>query len=337
MADVRDTRTERGDGPGTALLPWRDAWQEALYGRHGFYRSPDGPAAHFATATHGATGRVLAQALLGLAAENGLTSIVDVGAGRGELLGHLCAARPVERAGAAPVHLTGVDVVRRPVDLPVGVDWVLSRGGADLPDELSGLSDTLVVAHEWLDVVPCQVAEVDADTVLRERHVDPSTGVESWGPPVAGEQLQWAGEHWFTTIPGERVEVGLTRDRAWADLVDRVDSGLLLAVDYGHVAGGRPPHGTLAAYRKGRLVDPVPDGSCDLTAHVAMDTLDHDELVDQRTALHRLGVDAGTPPLDLARTDPAAYLAALERSSAAALLTARGGFGDFLWAIKRRG
>ena len=318
-------------------MDWLGAWQDALYGPRGFYRSAAGPGAHFTTATHGSTGRVLAEALLRLAAENQLTTVVDVGAGRGELLHHLCAAQRATDAATPRVRLVGVDVEQPAADLPADVEWLLSPGGAALPDELRGLEGVLVVAHEWLDVVPCVVAEVDEATTLRERHVDPATGAESWGPPLSGELLQWAGEHWFTTTPGERVEVGLSRDRAWADLVSRVDSGLLVAIDYGHTAGERPTHGTLTAYREGRQVEPVPDGTCDLTAHVAMDSLDHDELVDQRTALRRLGVDGSAPPVDLARTDPPTYLAALERSSAAAALTARGGFGDFLWAFRRKG
>ena len=81
----------------------------------------------------------------------------------------------------------------------------------------------------------------------------------------------------------------------------------------------------------------MPDGSCDLTAHVAMDSLDHDELVDQRTALRGLGVDGRTPPIALAGSDPHAYLRALASGSAAAVLVAPGGFGDFLWAVKRVG
>jgi hypothetical protein len=81
----------------------------------------------------------------------------------------------------------------------------------------------------------------------------------------------------------------------------------------------------------------VPDGTCDLTAHVAMDSLDHDELVDQRTALRGLGVQGAPPPRQLAADDPAAYLRALSHASAAASLTARGGFGDFWWALKRVG
>ena len=90
---------------------------------------------------------------------------------------------------------------------------------------------------------------------------------------------------------GCRVEVGSARDLAWADLVARVRRGTLLAVDYGHTRGDRPAHGTLTAYRDGALVAPVPDGSCDLTAHVAVDALDHDEVTTQRTALRDLGVD----------------------------------------------
>jgi SAM-dependent MidA family methyltransferase len=314
------------------VVTWRDAWHEALYGAHGFYRAPDGPAAHFTTATHGDLGRVLAQALATMADQHGATRVVDVGAGRGELLGHLAAARP-------DLALTGVDVVPRPPGLDPAVAWVESPGGAALPQHaaLSDLDDVLVVAHEWLDVVPCTVAEVDARGVLRVVHVEPATGTERLGAPLAGDELAWAREHWPTTTPGERVEVGLDRDRAWSDLLTRVRRGVAVAVDYGHRAGARPPHGTLAAYRSGRADVPLADGTCDLTAHVAMDTLDHDELLDQRTALVGLGVDATTPDHGLAHRDPSAYLSALAGSSAAAALTARGGFGDFLWAVSRRG
>ena len=62
-----------------------------------------------------------------------------------------------------------------------------------------------------------------------------------------------------------------------SDLGSRVRRGAVLAVDYGHTVGERPADGTLTAYRAGALVVPVPDGSCDLTAHVAIDSLEHDE------------------------------------------------------------
>jgi SAM-dependent MidA family methyltransferase len=311
-------------------VDWQAAWQDALYGPRGFYRGTGGPVEHFSTATHGGPGEVLAVALARLARENGLTQVVDVGAGRGELLAHLYAADP-------GLRLTGVDVVPRPEGLEQSVDWLVAPGGPALPAKLRDLDEALVVAHEWLDVVPCPVAQVADDAVLRRVLVDPVTGEESSGPPLAADELDWASAHWPAAAVGERVEVGLTRDRAWSDLVGRVRRGVVVAVEYGHRAGDRPAGGTLTAYRSGRQVTPVPDGSCDLTAHVAMDSLDHDELLDQRTALRGLGVSGRTPSLDLARSNPQAYLAALAASSSAAALIAPGGFGDFLWALKRVG
>jgi SAM-dependent MidA family methyltransferase len=311
-------------------MAWREAWQQALYGPTGFYRSAGGPGRHFTTATQGVLGRSLARALVQLAGDRGLTHVVDVGAGRGELLTHLAAADPALR-------LTGVDVVPRPSGLPEAVRWSESPGGPELPDDLHALDGVLVLAHEWLDVVPCDIAEVDVEGVLRHRVVDPSTGEEDWGGPVEGSALAWARRHWPTDAPGDRVEIGETRDAAWAGLLTRVRRGVAIAVDYGHRGGERPAEGTLAAYRSGVLTDPVPDGTCDLTAHVAMDTLDHDDLIDQRTALRGLGLDARTPPMALAAREPSAYLRALEESSAAGALTARGGFGDFLWSIKHVG
>jgi SAM-dependent MidA family methyltransferase len=308
-------------------VDWERAWHEALYGPSGFYRSDAGPAGHFSTATHGSTGAVLAQALVTMVRERGLTGVVDVGAGRGELLTHLYAVEP-------GLRLTGVDVVSRPDDLPHGISWLDSPGGALLPDALSGLCDVLVVAHEWLDVVPCPVVRVDERGVPRRLQVDPRTGREQDGDPLDGPALAWAVEHWPTTEPHDRLEVGLSRDRAWSGLLERIDSGVALAVDYGHTRGGRPAGGTLTAYARGRETAPVPDGSCDLTAHVAMDSLDHDELLDQRTALQRLGVRASTPDHSSARTDPVGYLRGLEQASAAGALLDPRGFGGFLWAVK---
>jgi SAM-dependent MidA family methyltransferase len=318
-------------------LPWREAWHAALYapGR-GFYVAGGGPAAHFTTATHGAPGAVLARALLALP-QHPVRVVVDVGAGRGELASHLRARLDEGGLGASgvSVRVVAVDVVDRPADLDERIEWVRSPGGAALPPQLDGLEDCLVVAHEWLDVVPCTVAQVDASGVLRVVLVDPATGRERPGDPLEGPDLDWAREHWPATTPGNRVEVGLERDRAWAGLVGRVRSGTLVAVDYAHTRDARPSHGTLVGYASGHLTTPVPDGSCDVTAHVAVDTLDADETPTQREALRRLGVTATLPPHALASQDPLGYLAALERTSVEARLVDPAGFGGFRWAVKR--
>jgi len=321
---------EPRERPGTPpARPWADAWQDALYGADGFYRSPDGPAGHFSTATHGPPGQVLARALLTYAARLGCRVVVDVGAGRGELLAHLRTLEPA-------VPLVGVDVVARPEGLPADIEWLVSPGGAGLP---SGLRprDALVVANEWLDVVPLTVGEIDQDGVARVVLVDRVTGKESLGNALDGADLSWCQRFWpiADLEPGDRVEVGATRDTAWSALLDRMEGGVALAVDYGHHLGERPQGGTLTAYRKGVLVTPVPDGSCDLTAHVAVDSLRHDEVLLQRDALRRLGVQAGTPDHALARTDPPRYLEGLAQSGAAAALLDEGGYGGFWWVVAR--
>ena len=315
------------------MVPWKEAWQESLYGPGGFYRGTAGPSAHFTTSTQGALGALLAEALAVLADREGAVAVVDVGCGRGELLTHLHALRP-------DLRLTGVDVVARPEDLPDAVFWLRSAGGAALPDGLADLDDVLVLAHEWLDVVPCTIAQVVAPGRLAVVLVDPETGADApTGPAPPAEEVAWCAEHWpVDDLPvGARVEVGLARDLAWSDLVSRVRRGTVLGVDYGHSLSTRPASGTLTAYRRGRVVSVVPDGSCDLTAHVAVDSLEHDQLSTQRDALRALGLHAEPPAVELAHTDPSVYLGALARSSAAAALTDPHGLGAFHWVYRRVG
>jgi SAM-dependent MidA family methyltransferase len=87
----------------------------------------------------------------------------------------------------------------------------------------------------------------------------------------------------------------------------------------------------------------VPDGSCDITAHVALDSVAAAgaraagvpaRLTDQRSVLRALGVAAGLPDRALASSDPRGYLQALQSAGQAAELTARGGLGDFGWVLQ---
>lgn len=310
---------------------WRSAWYGALYGPDGFYRQTSGPAGHFATSAQGIPGggRLLARALVILAEREGCTRLLDVGAGRGELLAEVAAIAP-------SLQLTGVDVVERPADLPDGADWLRSPGGTELPAELHGLQDALVIAHEWLDVVPCPIAEYDG-AVWRTAEVDPD-GEERLADPVVDSDLHWLQRNWRPDpTGGDRAEIGTTRDAAYRDLRARLDSGLLVTVDYGHLRADRPRWGTLTGYRDGVQCPPHPDGSTDITAHVAMDTLDADELVRQRTLFDQLGLRPDAPSIAQASEDPPAYLRGLADRGSYAQLTAPGGLGDFWWAITRIG
>jgi 1-acyl-sn-glycerol-3-phosphate acyltransferase len=169
-------------------------------------------------------------------------------------------------------------------------------------------------------------------------------GVERLGEPVSGAEAEWLDRWWPWPSPREeglRAEIGLPRDTAWASAVGSVVRGLAVAVDYAHSAHARPPFGTLTGFREGRETAPVPDGSCDITAHVALDACaeagergSRARLLTQRTALHTLGVTGARPPLALASTDPAAYVRALTSAGEAAELTATGGLGDFGWLLQ---
>ncbi|WP_262013478.1 SAM-dependent methyltransferase [Micromonospora sp. Mcm103] len=345
--------------------------ERALYGPDGFFVSGAGPAAHFRTSVHASpvfAACMLRQletvdAALGHPAR---LDVVDVGAGRGELLRALLSQAAPELA--ARLHPVAVELSPRPADLPPQIDWQ-----ADIPDGMTGL----LLATEWLDNVPVDVA-VHTRTGWRLLLVNPKTGEETLGPAPSRTEITWLA-HWWPPAPtppptplikdfaaaggldqdtnslinaegmggsegeggvGGRAEIGSGRDLAWAGAVGKVARGVALAVDYGHLRDSRPLDGTLTGYRGGRQVPPVPDGSCDVTAHVAMDSVASAgervarcaySLVSQREALRALGADGGRPPLSLASRDPAGYLRALATASAAAELTDPAGLGGHLW------
>jgi SAM-dependent MidA family methyltransferase len=313
--------------PPTTQPTWKQAWDAALYGADGFFRR-ESPAAHFRTSVHASP--LFARALVTMTREAGLDTVVDIGAGRGELLTEMHRLDP-------GLELLGVEVAARPAGLPREIAWTTG-----LPEAVEGL----MVANEWLDNIPCHVVELGEDAVPRVLHVDPDTGRESPGLPLTHasvpSSLRAWSERWWPLDggePGWRLEVGTTRDAAWADVVSRLRRGLAVAVDYGHLHDDRPPFGSLASYRDGHLVDVLPDGSRDVTAHVAVDSVaDRTDAVlrRQRDVLHELGVHGAPPELGLARDDPSAYLERLSSATEAAELTAEEGLGGFWWVVTTR-
>ncbi|MEU4212095.1 SAM-dependent methyltransferase [Streptomyces sp. NPDC026206] len=310
---------------------WRAATEAALYGPGGFYRRPEGPAGHFRTSVHasalyaGAVVELLRRvdAALGHPAELVFT---DMGAGRGELVTGVLARCPAELAGRLRPY--AVELAARPEGLDPRVLWTDTP-----PDGARGL----LFANEWLDNVPLDVAEADGAGTARQVLVR-ADGEELLGDPVAGEDAGWLARWWPLegAPPGSRAEIGHPRDAAWSRAVGSLRAGLAVAVDYAHERATRPPFGTLTGFRDGREVRPVPDGTCDITAHVALDACAGPgaSLVSQRQALRALGVDGSRPPLSLASSDPAAYVRALSAAGEAAELTAPAGLGAFGWLVQ---
>ncbi|MFJ7075786.1 SAM-dependent methyltransferase [Streptomyces sp. NPDC098781] len=313
---------------------WRAAAEAALYGPDGFYRRPEGPAGHFRTSVHASPLFAVAVARLLCRVDEALgrpdpLGFVDMAAGRGELVTGVLAALPAEVAARTRAY--AVEIAGRPEALDHRIEW--------LPEPPPGITG-LLFANEWLDNVPVEVAQADARGVPR-RVLVRRDGTERLGEPVAGPQARWLARWWPLAggAEGTRAEIGLPRDEAWAAAAGTLDRGLAVAVDYAHTAAHRPPFGTLTGFREGRETAPVPDGSCDLTAHVALDAcaLPGARLMSQRDALRGLGITGARPPLELASTRPAEYVRALASAGEAAELTATGGLGDFGWLMQSVG
>ena len=204
----------------------------------------------------------------------------------------------------------------------------------------------VVLAHELLDAVPCVIAECRADGAPAVVLVDPATGQEELGAPVDAAERDWLLRWWPISEPGQRAEIGRTRDEVWRGLADSVAAGLVVAVDYDLSRGDREElrHGTLAAYRDGHPVPPVPDGTCDLTAHVALDACaaatpegGWTRVVRQADALASLGVESTLPGPELAGHDPTAYAEALATAAESRVLLDPDGPGAFGWLLHGRG
>lgn len=298
-------------------LPLRAAWDSALYGPTGFYRA-SWPGDHFRTSVHASP--LFADAVLALARRLGVATIVDVGAGRGEMLTQLLALD-------GDLELIAVELRPRPERLPPGIAW---------GEEMPAVVDGLLIANEVVDNVACDVVEIDPDGVPRIVEVQGETGMERLGDQAPAALLDWLARWWPIERPGERAEVGLPRELWWADVRSRVRAGGCLAIDYGHVRAARPALGTLASYREGRSVPVGFTGDRDITADVAVDALQATvggSLRRQAEWLIELGLEASRPTLEQARADPAGYVRALSRVGEAAELTASGGLGDFWWLL----
>ena len=204
--------------------------------------------------------------------QEGVKSVVDVGAGTGRLLEELSVIRP-------DLELLGIDLRKRPASLSEQVGWAQDlwdvRYGCWTSGEAGAALDrpdpVMIICCEWLDDLPCPVVTRHADG-WREVIIN-DAGLEQPGPRLESEQLAWADRWWPS---GDRAEIGLTRDRAWAELIKLVmkRGGCGLMIDYGHTAERRPVTGSLAAYRDGRALEPVAGAAgVNLTAHVAVDAV----------------------------------------------------------------
>ena len=250
----------------------------ALYDPEGgYYERPGrvGRSGDFVTGAswHPAFARCLARILSRLAdGRPGPLDVVDVGAGEGELLGHLSSSRPP----GLDLRLLGVEASRTRRE----------AAGAAVPgaafyasvEELPGGLDGLVVGYELLDALPVRAFRVLDDGSLAERAVGvDANGAFEWrevacpdGPlVVAGLASRGA-----VLEPGQLLEVRPGAAPLARALGSRLRSGLLLLFDYGAptraLYGPARANGTLEAFLGHRVTRDVltEPGSRDITSWV---------------------------------------------------------------------
>ena len=267
-------------------IAWAEAWSLA---NESFYAGNQAEG-HFATSIH--ANEHVAHALATLIAQqrqhyrNRDFLVIDVGSGSGRLLEQL------RTRVDGDVQLLGIDIRERPADLPHDIQWRQMKI-SDKNYDVTGIREDIagvVIAHEFLDDIPCEVFELDEDASPRLVLVDPATGAEELGPhlsdsaaipllgPIRPDEVRaWLDAWWPATRPGARREVGITRQRVWSGLTGSVQDGCAVAIDYAHdrverISGGWDG-GTMKGFRAGRPQRAVPDGSVNITAHVALDAL----------------------------------------------------------------
>lgn len=326
------------------MVPWRDAMERALYGPSGFYRRGQLPGDHFRTSVLATPLFAAAIARLVLEVDEMLGhpdrfDLVDLGSGRAELLALLQEMLP--ESLRERVNLIAVEVVERPDEIHPSITWTRHP-----PSHIQGL----MIANEWLDNIPLSVVQKRGPS-LSSVLVDES-GTEMLGDAPSDEEQKWLERWWPISAgqDGDRAEVGLTRDQAWKQAVSCLDRGVAVAIDYHHGLEARQrgdyASGTLAGFRSGRWVEPVPDGTCDITAHVALDacaaageetTVTCTVITSQRQALFGLGLSGSRPAIERATSNPTKYVNELSEASQAAELLDPAGLGSFGWLVQTRG
>lgn len=259
----------------------------------GFYRHSE-PYDHFTTAVQsGSIALDLAPYLHQLLSSTREFTVVDVGAGRGGLLMQLLTMIPEHRIN--DIRLIALDLRSRPAELPESIQWW--QGDARLTCKELALGPGLLIAHEFLDDIPCELVEVDDHGQARTVMCDSTgQGMELGMPlkgPVDDREIDWLEHWWPATRPLMRVEVGSSRDQAWRSLTGWLTEGFAIAMDYAHVKSDRESGlwdaGTMLGYSRGRAVPPRICQHMNLTAHVAIDAVAQAASGSPRTQLIQQG------------------------------------------------
>lgn len=212
--------------------------------------------------------------------------LVEAGAGSGRLAADILATAHRFPAFQRAVSYTILEIspdfrqqqqrTLEGVQRAEGVTWVGDLDELGPPESLIGV----IFSNEFLDALPVHWVEQGEAGLLELGVAAEGNGLIPVAlpprPPLSPDHFTRRG----IQLPvGMRTEAGLARDDWWRRAASRLKQGVLLAIDYGHVARDyyHPArrHGTLVGYRQHRAVeDPLAfPGEMDLTADVDFSAL----------------------------------------------------------------
>ncbi len=267
--------------------------------------------------------------------------VVDVGAGSGSLLEPLMSEL---EAGGWELEAHAIDVSPAAREALRSVADAVHESPGTLPDRFAGV----VVANELLDNLPVALA-VRTDEGWTERWVtaddDAFALIEA---PARPQVAAWCDAHAGKVLEGGMVEVQLEATEWVGAVLERIEHGALVVIDYGGTAEELEPRrtqGTLRTYQRHHLgPDPLLEpGVTDITVDVnftamtaaagqagATVTLHRQDDFLRSLGLDEVVDDLRRRELDLARGDDAMARLRVrsERTDAETLLHPRG-LGDF--------
>ena len=218
-----------------------------------------------------AFGRTLARQILQVMREQGLTQILEFGAGSGQLACDIL--QFLQDHNETHIQYSILEISS---DLRARQKDLLAHAGLEahwldrIPENFEGV----ILANEVLDAMPVHVLRWSSDSVVFERGVINQDEGFAWQDRPANEILAHTLANYMPALPGYITEINL-QAQAWTRTVaSHLRKGLILLIDYGFTQQEyyhpQRSTGTLMCHIQHRAHDDpfFAPGLQDITAHV---------------------------------------------------------------------
>lgn len=245
---------------------------------------------------HPVYGWTLARGLAPILAQCPSPTLVEAGAGGGELTRDLCYG--LDEAAPETFARLGLQLVDASDAVLQRARATLEEGGIDLADvttstELPKAVSGVLLSNELVDALPVHLCRTAQDGV-EEIHLvrgEPSLTLAAASPSSSAVR-RYAEQAADGLEPGRLFEVPLAALDWYEKAAERIDRGAIVTIDYGAPRAellSRFPKGTIHGYRRGMRVDEFwfDPGTMDVTYRVPFDELEAiGEAAGLQTAVH---------------------------------------------------